>query len=106
MKRRTSVNSTPIATRAAKAFALIGLLLGLVGQQAFATDTGLVKSLKSSIAIMEYDNSLKVRGFKASSNVYVGQSKVAGQYGVGFVVEQKSFAWGLNNRGISIVKRF
>lgn len=61
-----------------------------------------VKSLKA----MEYTKNLKVTGFKLADGVYMGHAKVGGKYGLGVVVKRKSFSWGINNRGLSIIKRF
>jgi hypothetical protein len=59
-----------------------------------------------SIKVMKFSKNLKVRGFQISEGVYFGQAKVAGKYGLGFVVDKKVYSWGVNNRGISIAKRF
>lgn len=59
-----------------------------------------------AIKVIKYSKSMKVRGYEISDGIYMGQAKVAGKYGFGFVVDRKSFAWGINNKGISIQKRF
>lgn len=59
-----------------------------------------------SIKAFEFSKSLKVRGFEVSDGVYMGQAKVGGKYGFGVVVDRKNFSWGVNNRGLSISKRF
>ena len=60
----------------------------------------------SSIKVINFSSSLKVRGLEISKGIYLGQAKIAGKYGPGFVVKQKSFSWGFNHRGLSINKRF
>ena len=58
------------------------------------------------VKFFEFSKRLKVRGFQLSDNVYMGQAKVAGRYGVGFVVDAKTYSWGINHHGIAILKRF
>ena len=81
----------------------IGLLSfavsGLMGGQAFAAD-------KLKFQQYRYSSTMKLRGFEISPGVLFGQAKVAGQYGLGFVINKKTFAWGINNRGMAIERRF
>lgn len=58
------------------------------------------------LKVIEYSKSMKVRGYQVANGVYMGQVKVAGKYGFGLVADRKTFAWGINNKGISIQKRF
>ena len=60
----------------------------------------------STIKVINFGSSLKVRGLEISKGIYLGQAKVAGKYGPGFVVKQKSSSWGFHHRGLSINKRF
>lgn len=59
-----------------------------------------------ALKVIKYSKSMKVRGYEISEGIYMGQAKVGGKYGFGFVVDRKVFAWGINNKGISIQKRF
>lgn len=63
------------------------------------SETGPVKYFK-------FSKRLKVRGFEVGNHVYMGQAKVAGRYGFGFVVDAKSYSWGINHHGIAFSKRF
>lgn len=51
-------------------------------------------------------NNLKLRGWEIADKIYFGQAKIAGEYGLGLVVQNKSFTFGLNNRGIALLKSF
>jgi hypothetical protein len=64
-----------------------------------------VKQFKS-VKVLQFSDKLKIRGFEIADSVYMGQAKVAGKYGFGFVVDRKSYAWGISNRGVSIHKSF
>ncbi len=87
-------------------FALCSLFGFLLSSQTVLANDSFYEAAKSSVEVMKYSKDLKVRGFKINKGMYFGQAKVAGKYGVGLVVEKRSFAWGINNRGISISKRF
>ncbi|MBL4827027.1 MAG: hypothetical protein JKY66_04825 [Spongiibacteraceae bacterium] len=60
----------------------------------------------STLKDIEFSKNLKIRGIKLVQGVYMGQAKVGGKYGFGVVVDRKSYSWGINNRGVSISKRF
>lgn len=49
----------------------------------------------------------QIRGYAITEAVYFGQSKVAGEYGVGFVVDRDdNVSLGISHRGVSITKVF
>jgi hypothetical protein len=90
---------------------VITLLLGPLCSTVFSSQTVQAEepqhfSNTRTIKVINFSNNLKVRGLEISKGVYMGQAKVAGKYGPGFVVKQKSFSWGFNHRGLSINKRF
>lgn len=90
---------------------LTGVIFSLIGavissQQAIASDKQWDLKVSDTIKVLEFSKNLKIRGFKVSKGIYMGQAKVAGHYGLGVVVEHDSFSWGINNRGASILKRF
>ena len=88
-------------------FVLISLFSAVMSSQAAQADEeSLDLKYASNIKVMEFSKRLKVRGFKISDGVYWGQAKVGGKYGVGVVVDKKTYAWGVNHRGFSILKRF
>ena len=49
---------------------------------------------------------LRIRGWKISDGLYLGQAKVANKWGLGVVYERGDVAFGINNRGIQVMKRF
>ncbi len=49
---------------------------------------------------------LKVRGWEVAENVYFGQAKVGKKWGLGFVYEDGDTVYGLNHRGLQVMKRF
>ena len=49
---------------------------------------------------------LRIRGWKISDGLYLGQAKVADKWGLGVVYERGDVAFGINNRGIQVMKRF
>ena len=59
-----------------------------------------------SVKVIKFSKGMKVRGFQVRDGVYMGQAKIAGKYGLGIVVDRKSYSWGINNRGIAIQKSF
>jgi hypothetical protein len=52
------------------------------------------------------DNNMKVRGWKLSPEIYVGNTKVNGEWGVGLLVDKGNYVYGLNNRQASFLWRF
>ena len=91
----------PIAT-----VALMSLFSAVFGSQTAATTEELKYSYSKSIKVMTFSKTMKMRGFQLSKGVYMGQAKIAGKYGLGVVVDRKSYSWGINNRGIAIQKSF
>lgn len=85
---------------------LSSLISAVVSSQTAYAGEGLSLKYSKSIKIMNFSKNLKVRGFKIGKGIYFGQAKVAGKYGLGFVVDKQTYSWGVNNRGISIAKRF
>jgi len=49
---------------------------------------------------------LRIRGWEIRDNVYFGQTKVGGRWGPGILIERDSYVYGINHRGIQILKRF
>lgn len=65
-------------------------------------DTSAVAGLESRKITSEF----RIRGFEVASNVYVGQTKVADSWGLGVVYERGDTYFGMNHRGIQVMKRF
>lgn len=53
-----------------------------------------------------FDKDFKVRGWRVLPNVYFGQAKIANEWGIGFLIEQDGYAYGINNERLSFVMRF
>jgi hypothetical protein len=49
---------------------------------------------------------LRVRGWQVKNNMYFGQTKVADRWGVGLFIKRKDIVYGINNRGVQILKKF
>ena len=60
----------------------------------------------NSVKVIEFSKNLKIRGFQLSRGVYLGQTRIVGEYGFGIVVGRKSYSWGISTRGLSILKHF
>lgn len=52
------------------------------------------------------DNNFRVRGWKLSPEVYFGNTKVNGKWGLGLLVDKGGYAYGLNNSQASFMWRF
>lgn len=51
---------------------------------------------------LKIDKSMRVRGWKIKDKLYVGQTRVGNKWGVGMMMTQDSFAFGLNNKGVGM----
>ncbi len=49
---------------------------------------------------------VRLRGWQVGNGIYFGQARVAKKWGLGFVYENGDTVYGLNNRGIQVMKRF
>ncbi len=70
-------------------------------QSAFAISNSRLKGIERR----RYSGSLRVRGWAIADSVYFGQAKVANQWGLGFVYENKDTYYGVNHRGIHVMRR-
>lgn len=52
------------------------------------------------------DNNFRVRGWKLSTDVYFGNTKINGHWGLGILVDKGGYAYGLNNSQASFTWRF
>jgi hypothetical protein len=61
-----------------------------------------------SISIIRYkvNGDFKVRGWKLSPQVYFGNAKVNGKWGVGLLVDKGTYVFGLNNSQATILIRY
>lgn len=55
---------------------------------------------------LRFNDGMRVRGMEIGDRMYFGQAKVGGQWGLGIVIDRGEYAYGANNRGLSIMKRF
>jgi hypothetical protein len=49
---------------------------------------------------------LRVRGWEISDNIYFGQTKVGGKWGPGLLIDHDEYVYGINHRGIQVLRRF
>lgn len=49
---------------------------------------------------------MRVRGWQVGSNIYFGQAKVGKKWGLGLVIDRGDHYYGINNRGLSYLKKF
>jgi hypothetical protein len=85
---------------------LYTVLVAVCSSQAAQANDKLTLENFKSLKFITFNKTLKVRGIEMTKGVYLGQAKVAGKYGFGVVVDNKNFSWGINNRGVSILKTF
>lgn len=52
------------------------------------------------------DKGMRVRGWEIRDNIYFGQAKVGKKWGLGLVVDRGTHYYGINNRGVSFLKKF
>lgn len=60
----------------------------------------------SGLKRVKIDTDFQVRGWKLAEDFYIGQTKIAGKWGVGLLVDKGNYAYGFNNEQVSFVKRF
>ncbi|MBV1879433.1 MAG: hypothetical protein KUG79_17460 [Pseudomonadales bacterium] len=54
---------------------------------------------------LKLSHDLKIRGWQFGS-AYVGQTKIADHWGLGFVVTRGRTIYGMNHRGIQVLRKF
>ena len=52
---------------------------------------------------LKLDKSMRVRGWKVKDQFYVGQTRVGKKWGLGMMMTQGNFAYGLNNKGVGMI---
>jgi hypothetical protein len=85
---------------------ILSLMVGSVFCANALADSDLKTQLPGKLENIKYSKDFKIRGWEVSKGVYWGQAKIAGKYGVGLVIDRKSYSWGINNRGVGFLKRF
>ena len=108
---RKSVSTLELLTRQILSGSLIvcccTLLIPAKSDAAAADDDEDTIEIGSTTVIRyKVDNDFRVRGWKLSPEVYVGNTKINGKWGVGLLVDKGEFAYGLNNSQASILWRF
>lgn len=48
----------------------------------------------------------RIRGWEVADSLYLGQAKVGDKWGFGMVFQKGNTAYGINHRGIQMMKRF
>jgi len=51
---------------------------------------------------LKVDKSLRVRGWEVKDDFYVGQTRVGKKWGLGMMMTDGNFAYGLNNKGVGM----
>ena len=59
-----------------------------------------------NIVQIKADRTLRIRGWQLREDVFFGQAKVANQWGVGLLINKRTYQYGINNRGIAFLKKF
>lgn len=76
----------------------------------YENESGMVISSKRQYPLglvrFKADKRMRVRGWEVMDNIYFGQAKVGRKWGVGLVVDRGTHYYGLNNRGVSFLKKF
>jgi hypothetical protein len=52
---------------------------------------------------LKVDKSLRVRGWEVKDDFYVGQTRVGKKWGLGMMMTDGNFAYGLNNKGVGMI---
>lgn len=52
---------------------------------------------------VKVDKSMRVRGWEMQDNLYLGQTSIGKEWGVGLIKTQGNFAYGLNNKGVGMI---
>jgi hypothetical protein len=60
----------------------------------------------SGLKRLKVDADFQVRGWQLADDFYIGQTKIAGKWGVGLLVDRGNYAYGFNNEQVSFLKRF
>ena len=48
----------------------------------------------------------RIRGWRVADSMYLGQAKVGNKWGFGMVYEKGNTSYGINHRGVQMLKRF
>jgi len=51
---------------------------------------------------LKIDKSMRVRGWEIKDNLYFGQTRVGSKWGVGMMMNDGNFAYGVNNKGVGM----
>ena len=86
--------------------ALFSVIFNAQADQTYQVSDVSNENYFNSVKVIEFSKNLKIRGFQLSRGVYVGQTRIVGEYGFGIAVDRKNYSWGISNRGLSILKYF
>ena len=51
---------------------------------------------------LKVDKSMRVRGWEIKDDIYFGQTRVGSKWGVGMMMNDGNFAYGVNNKGVGM----
>lgn len=89
-----------------RGFVLIFLICAACNCQATQSGSDGKFKLKHSALSHFFKYKKEVRGLTITEGIYLGRTKVNGKKRVGLIIEHNNVFWNVNNRGISINKRF
>ncbi len=75
------------------------------GKISFQQRTGNIQQRTRGIDKYRVSKGLKVRGWHIGDKVYFGQAKVGKKWGVGVIIDRGQYVYGINNRGIQLLRR-
>lgn len=87
----------------------LAFLSAVIGSYCYAAPPGEEETIdvfSTQIVRYKIDSEFKVRGWKMSPNLYLGQAKIGGEWGLGFLIDEGRYAYGLNNERVSFIMRF
>ena len=82
------------------------MLEGTPNPKTLALSLQTQKHYPFGIIRLKIDRSMRIRGWELRNKTYVGQTKVGSEWGVGVLFVRESYSWGVNNRGLSVIKKF
>jgi len=65
-----------------------------------------VNELPTGFYRKKLSSDFRIRGWEISDSLYLGQAKVGDKWGLGMVFQNGNTAYGINHRGIQVMKSF
>jgi hypothetical protein len=61
---------------------------------------------QSGLKKLKATGELRIRGWEVKDDFYIGHTKVGDRWGLGILIERDDYVYGINHRGIQVLKRF